>query len=328
MEHLGRNALILALVLTGAWLPSAAPAGEKVAIGVSPSVTSSLLIVADAMGFFADEELSVEIKVNPGGGSAIMEEMFQGKVDLSSGTGYPVVFNAFLRKDFQIVASVATTANDNMLVARHDAGIRSVTDLKGKRVGTSPTGMPRYALEILLMKNGLQSADLVMTYASADKLVAQFAADELQAICIFGTLVDQARKSQGANAVVFGDETLLRITTLLTAMEGTIRSRPATIAKVLRATIRAEQYARNNPERSMAIVAERIKMDPDLLRVQWKPTRFRVALEQSTIVDLENMARWQLRGGLARAQEVPNYLDFIHFPTLERLDPKRVSIIH
>ena len=42
---------------------------------------------------------------------------------------------------------------------------------------------------------------------------------------------------------------------------------------------------------------------------------------------MENMARWQLETGLAPGDGMPDVLALFDFRPLEKLDPKRVTII-
>jgi hypothetical protein len=60
----------------------------------------------------------------------------------------------------------------------------------------------------------------------------------------------------------------------------------------------------------------------------WKPKMVHIALEQSLIKDMENMAQWQIDTGMSNGRKIPNYLEFIHFRNLMEVDPKRVSITH
>ena len=60
----------------------------------------------------------------------------------------------------------------------------------------------------------------------------------------------------------------------------------------------------------------------------WKPKMVHIALEQSLVNDMENMAQWQMDTGLNNSTKIPNYLEFIYFRSLAAVDSKRVTITH
>jgi NitT/TauT family transport system substrate-binding protein len=43
---------------------------------------------------------------------------------------------------------------------------------------------------------------------------------------------------------------------------------------------------------------------------------------------MEDEARWAMRRRLTERKEMPNYLRFIHWESLERIKPEAVRIIH
>jgi NitT/TauT family transport system substrate-binding protein len=300
---------------------------KPVVIGLAPSMTSALDIIAETQGFFLQEGIKATIRQYPSGKLA-MDDLLAGKIDLASSALFPVVTNSMKRNDFQVLTTVASSANDNEIVARRDAGIKTIADLKGKRVGTMQGTTTQYVLDLLLMQHHLASRDVVLSFGSPDELAARLAAKELDAVCVLGAAVGKAQQALGANAVVFRDENLVRITTCVTALKSAIQKAPDLISRFLKAYILAEKYILNNPEEALRIVTDRFQIDSAVARRHWKPYMFKIVLNQSLILDMENLARWQMQSGLINSTKIPAYLDFIYFKALEDIDADRVSIIH
>lgn len=299
----------------------------SVSIGFAPSLTSSLEIIAQHEGFFAAEGVDAEM-VTVSTGRLAMDQMLAGKLAMVSSATFPFVTNSFLRDDIRIVATTAICGNDNQIVARKSAGIASVRDLRGKRVGVAKGSTTQYVLDLLLVEQGLGTGDISQVDAAAEELLGLLAEGKLDAVCTLGIWVEKAREQLGDDAVVFTDETLMRITTVLSANKTWIDQHPDLLAKVLKAYLRAEEFVRENPDASFDIVTEYLGHSRDSARKLWQPRMFKVTLDQSLLVDLEGLARWQIAKGLTKAGAIPNYLNRIHFATLEKLAPDRVKIVH
>ena len=131
-----------------------AQAGDRVVIGVSPSLTATLNVIAKQQGYFAQQNVDADIRVIESGPKAVAM-MLNDELDISESSIFSLVSNSFKRKDFKIYTQVSISGNDNMIIARKDKGIRSIADLKGKKIGVLKAGFPQYVLNLMLLKAGI-----------------------------------------------------------------------------------------------------------------------------------------------------------------------------
>jgi len=314
--------LFTSVVFSG--LSLAAQAGERVVIGISPSLTATLNIIANQQGYFSQQGVDAEIRVIDSGGQAVAM-MLNDEIDISESTIFALVSNSFHRKDFKIYTQVSISGNDNMIVARKDKGIQKITDLKGKRVGVSKGGFPYYVLDLMLLNAGLDFKKIQPVFGVIDRLYQMLSSGELDAACLFGGWIDKATADLKENAVLFHDEELVRVTVVHAAKTRTFERSPELFSRILKAYVKAEEYVKKNPAAALKTVVEYLKLDMRNAQKVWKPKMFHVALEQSLIKDMENMAQWQIDTGLQTSPTIPNYLDFIHFRNLTEVDSKRVN---
>jgi NitT/TauT family transport system substrate-binding protein len=300
---------------------------EPFTIGTAPSLTGVLDYVADDQGFFQAEGLSVTIQQLPSG-TALINNVLTGRLDAAAVTAIPVVATSFERKDFRIIATKATLANDNQVVARRSAGILKVSDLKGKRIGVPKANMPHYMLDLLLIKHGLSTKDIHITYGEPPQLSALLAANQIDAAALLGGFIAQTDQKLGTNAIIFSDTLLFQLSSYLLVHERLIEQRPGTIKKLLRGYLRAERFTAEHPEEAMAIAARKLKLNPAEVRKTWLTSNFRIGLHQSLLNDLEDKARWQMERGFTPVKHLPNYLNFFYFNALDEIAPEHVSIIH
>lgn len=308
-------------------IPLTARAGGRVVIGISPSLTATLNIIAKQQGYFSQQGVDAELRVIESGSKAVAM-MLNDELDISESTVFALVSNSFKRRDFKIYTQVSISGNDNMIVARKDKGIRNITDLKGKKVGVLKGAFPQYVLDLMLLNAGLDSQKVHLILEENDRLFELFLSGELDAVCFYGGWVDKATKALKNNAVLFHEEKLVRVTVVHAGKTRTFDRNPELFTRILKAYIRAEEYVRKNPDAALKTVVDYLKLDMPNAQKVWKPSMVHVALEQSLVADMENLAQWQIETGLQNSQKIPNYLDFIHFRNLTEIDPKRVTIAH
>jgi NitT/TauT family transport system substrate-binding protein len=299
---------------------------EVLTLGTAPSLTAVLEIVADDQGFFAAEGLQVVIRDFPSGKEAL-DEVVAGRLDVAASTALPVVAMAFGRTDFRIIGTVGDLADDNMVVARRDRGIRQVTDLKAKKVGTTAAIMPHYVLDLLLRQHGLDSNTVDITFAPQAELAEALGQGQLDGAALLGKYLAQARRDLGTNAITFSDKALFELKTYVMVRDTLVRQRPQAVVKFLRGCLKAEQFVAKHPDQSMAIVARRLRLDPVNVRQAWPNCHFAVEFHQAMLNDLEGKARWHLERGLSTAKRIPNYLDLLYYHALDQVAPQRVTII-
>ncbi|HMN40263.1 MAG TPA: ABC transporter substrate-binding protein [Phycisphaerales bacterium] len=149
---------------------TAAP--KQVRIGYFANVTHAQALLGVDSGDFAKAVApSTLVARTFNAGPSLIESLFAGEIDIGYIGPSPAV-NAFVQsrgKGIRVIAGAA--ANGVVVVARPGSGIRTLADLKGKRLATPQLGntqdiSARHYLETVLMQTG---ADGVMPIANAEQ---------------------------------------------------------------------------------------------------------------------------------------------------------------
>ena len=121
------------------------------------AVSSLYLYVAEKQGFFARENVAVEVVQIPGGTGNMVAALDRGEVDVTQ-TATPYLIQAVLSGS-PAVAIAGTTANPiYSLIAKPE--IANFADLKGKLIGLSlPVDTISISMRKLLVLKGLDQAD-------------------------------------------------------------------------------------------------------------------------------------------------------------------------
>jgi ABC-type nitrate/sulfonate/bicarbonate transport system substrate-binding protein len=151
----------LAILLALAAFSSAHAETTTLRFGQIPStaraVSSLYLYVAEKEGFFARENIAVEIVQIPGGTGNMVAALDRGEVDVTQ-TATPYLIQAVLQGS-PAIAIAGTTANPiYSLIAKPQ--IKDFADLKGKVIGLSlPVDTISISMRKLLALKGLGDAD-------------------------------------------------------------------------------------------------------------------------------------------------------------------------
>lgn len=134
-----------------------------------------LQAIADAKGFIADEFKGTNTKVEftyfTGTGPAINEALSNGQLDFASYGAVPNTIGKANGLDTVLIASYGGTTIFG--AARPDLDIKSIADLKGKRVAIQKATIIHWALIQALKNAGLTESDVtIIDLKNADQLAA------------------------------------------------------------------------------------------------------------------------------------------------------------
>ena len=253
-QFIQTSAAALAL---GTGLPMAQAQDDKILIGFWPVASGLPLFTALERGFFKEAGLNVE-GVKFASAQQVAEAMIAGRIHGSAnGTASAVLGLAEITSPglFKIICSNPSNHKlvlDQIVVPK-DSPIKSIAELKGKRVGSGP-GIQNVTLtKIILEKNGIPDAKVIEL--PIGQHVPALAADQLDAVYTLeptgtaGRLKGLTRVLESgviskyvlgaADAPWFGGSASVTTTFL--------KERPADAKKYIAAYARAVDFVRKNP---------------------------------------------------------------------------------
>jgi sulfonate transport system substrate-binding protein len=125
-------------------------------------------------------------------------------LDLGSGSEIPAMFAARQNAKVRFVAVTHEDLNTQVTVAAKDAPIRSIADLRGKRVGYVRATTAHYFLARQLEEAGLSFADIEAVNLTPSDGYSAFASGKLDAWAIYGYNGRLAIAKQGARLLKTG----------------------------------------------------------------------------------------------------------------------------
>lgn len=313
-------------LLIGIVFASATAQAAPVRIGVSESILSLPLFVAQAEGFFHKRGVSVEF-VNCVGGNRCLRNMLAGNSDLATATELPVVFNSFTRNDFAILTSFVSASNDVKVVANTSEQITDPGKMRDKTLGYVKGSASQYVLDLVLVYNGIDPETVTLKQITPESAQAALAKGDVDALCIWEPFASKIQQDLGEQVQLVPIPKLYTETFNLIALQSAIDAKPKELEKIVLALKDSTLFIQANPAQAKALAAKRLNVPLDLVDQIFTDYRFRLSLNRSLGRTMEGQARWAIREGHVKpGLPQPNYADFIYPVFLKAVEPAAVSL--
>ena len=316
----------LAWLVFCALAPVAAAAPAAKVFAVSRSIYATPALVAQANGYFADEGLPLTVNTCATG-QMCLKQVIDGQAQFATVADTPVAVASFEHRNFAVVAMMTRSGNELRILARKDRGLRSLADLRGRKVGAITGTSGHYFLDTALRSASIGPAEVTMVALDPTNAVSALVRGEVDAAALFEPFLSQAAHQLGDQAVELPPLRFFRMGfNVVSAPPG--QAGDADVERLLRALRRATEFIEAKPAQAQAIVAAAIGMSPAEVVAAWPNFRFGLSLEQGLVNSLEGHARWARRSGMVpAAADLPNPLQFIRSAPLRAVDPDAVRLV-
>ena len=318
----GALAVLAATVALACVTP--ANAAEKIRLAQNQSPISGVSIVADQKGFFARNGLEVEV-FNFTTGKQCLDTVIGGGADIATTAEAPITAAAMAGQKIAFLARTEYSYIKTLTAA--SAGIKSLPELKGKRVAfTAGTGGEVYTME-LLKKAGLAKTDVTLVNLRPQDMVAALSSGSIDAYGTWEPHIYNGIKTLGAKAFPLDTKGIYAETFNIVVMQNYLEKKPEVAKAFLKSLVEAEAWIKANPDEAVKVVAEFVKMPVDDLKPIWSDYVYQVAIDKAVLDVLNAHASWRLASGNhPPSATMPDWNKFIFSAPLKAVAPTKVSI--
>jgi NitT/TauT family transport system substrate-binding protein len=262
------KAAIILAVLAALTLPRQAVRGAEIAVAQYGNTTSAMpWAVALAKGYFKDAGVDITAIRASSGGSADIRNMIAGGLPYAESAPGAVITAVQNGADIRIVSeNVHTNAND-VWVTMPNSPIRTLADLKGKRLAfTTPQSTSELLDHLLVAKAGLQNSDV--KYVASGPFAAELTALQTGGADIASIAEPLYTMNKDKYRVfAWARDALDPFPATVGIVPGEIaRTRPDDIRAILVARRRAVEFMIANRQESSEIIARVYKLEPAVVR--------------------------------------------------------------
>lgn len=276
------------IVLSGR--PANAQDAVRIGVGVDPSYTSWW--VANDRGFFKKYNLNVEI-TQFSGSPDMADATMAGEMDFGS-SGTATWMPRFVRSDALLIVGTMATSTDNFKMAALNS-IRSLEDLKGKRVGTIAGSTIDYLWTLVARKLNIPESDLNIVPVTPPELPAALDRGDVQAFFSWEPWPSKAVEISGKDKVHIlassGDVGYFQ-NFVVVGNQKFIQAKPDATVRMLAALRDASDYMAHAPEEAVEIAAARNKLTPQMAQYILSLYKFRLSLTDDVAEGAKTEEAW------------------------------------
>jgi len=272
--------------------PAQAQETKLLRIGYQKAANTLVLLKAHGALEKRLQPLGVEVKwAEFAAGPQLLEALNVGSVDFGYVGEAPPVFAQAAGADFVYTAYEIPTPDAEGLLVQKDSPIKSVAELKGKKIAFNKGSDVHWLVVALLKKAGLQYSDIQPVYLAPADARAAFERGAVDAWAIWDPFQAAAEKQVGARRLASGVGAVSHHQFFLSARP--FASKNPQVQKILLEEITREgEWVRTHTAEAAAQLAPIQGLDADIIQTGlkryahvYKPVDAQVLAEQQKIAD-------------------------------------------
>lgn len=298
-----RSIAVLLAALLGA--VSTHAHAQDITIGEGLAVGWGQFFVADQSKGWEKQGLSPKITTFPSG-RLVLDALVGGGVVIGTAAETPVLFANLNGLPVRVIGTLNRQESFD-LVAKTD--IKTIKDIKGRKIGYSQGTNAHYYLSKVLKEANLTFADITAVSLNPGDFVGSLSSGAIDGFIWTEPHISLAVKQGGGKFHAIRSPGLYVGFSTIIALQSTIDSKPELLVKALKALVEADEVIKKDPNAAANLIAERIKIDPEIVRNFLPRTKFDlVSNKQDLVAEFEAQAKWAIENKLVRPDvKVPDF---------------------
>lgn len=260
-----KRAFVAAAVLASCiLLPGCGQPQQPLRIGIDEWPVYRLMKLAEHKGFFHEE--GADVRLLEFGSVADTRRAYEAhRIDGMGTTAVEVLLTRDQAgRNTRIVRVVDFSDGADMIVA--GKGVRSMRDLRGKRIGVELGSLGIYVLARALELEGMSMEDVTPVSTSQSSIVGEMTQGAIDAAVTFPPTATHLLQDARFHPVFTSAQIPGEVVDVIGISGFVMRERPAQTAGFLRGLDRAFDYFKAHPEEASRIMAEGLNEQPEEFR--------------------------------------------------------------
>lgn len=227
---------------------------EPARVAINDWLGYQTLTLAQELGYF--QQTAIRIIESPSN-TASMIALANKEIPMAALTLDEFLLARENGVDLRVVLVFDESRGADVVLGR--PGLRTLTDLKGQRIGVESTAVGALMLTKVLEMARLQPAEVQKVELTLDRHEAAFAEGEVDALVTFEPVATQLR-AQGAQVLMDSRQVPGMIVDVLVGQADFLNEHGEAVRQLLRAHFQAQQAWQRRPDEAARLLAPRLKL--------------------------------------------------------------------
>ena len=265
---------------------SATPAGPSLKVAVNMTTIESFPVIA------ALEKINGIELVPATNGRNAMAQLVSGAADAATGSETQALLNSVSDPRIRIVVTLAECRY--RIIARRSAGIRRLSDLRGKKVAATMSTSSHYYLSRMLANAHVAESDIHLVGLEGQDMPAALEKHGVDAVSIWEPHAENSLAVLGKDAVVFEDGAAYTERFNLNTRTDVLAdpSKRAALLALIREIARTSSQIRTQPKQMIPTLAPKIGYKDQLVAAVWRQFTFPASLSDKLRPALNDVELW------------------------------------
>jgi sulfonate transport system substrate-binding protein len=299
---------------------------EKVSFATSKNAWCALTILAQKKGFFQEEGIDADLEYVQAAKLA-MDALVGGSSQFSNVVETNMAFLGYTGNENVEIVATHCESHDGAIVARRSAGIERPQDLEGKKLGILQGTTSQVFADRFIEKYGIDPLKVTIVNLTPVAVQSSMLTKEIDAGSVWQPFVSNIEKQLGTDAIVFSDKDVYTAYMNIAILKDWAQQHPQTVVRVLKAHIKAEDFAKTSRDEAIAIVAQEIGLEKDTLGQIWNEYVYHVDIKPELLKEIQAEGAWiQKSQPQFQGKPIPSFDDWaVNKDFLGKIDSARIK---
>lgn len=281
------------------WSVGTSPSTGNIVVNIGLQQSLDPMRVTKEKGFIEEAFGKIGASVNWiefQSGALYFEAMAAKRLDLGLAASAPVIVGQAADVDFKIIALTTDGLSDSSLIVPKNSTIKSLKDLKGKKVAVARGSSAWYFLYKVIDAAALKPSDLEIVYLEPNEAKPAFDGGSVDVWAIWDPLLTQQIKQSEARVLVINQDVNVISPIFALARTEFAQAHPDLVVNFLQTYEQGRKWYYDNHDEAASILAEFKKMDKAFVsEVMTHINRINVPVDAKYIDAHQSMADFLLQ---------------------------------
>lgn len=285
---------------------SATSSSEGISVRIGVQGKGGLFGKAQEAKWFEDAYAKVGAKVEWvefQSGPPMIEAMASNHLDFAGMGNMPPIAAQAAGIDFKIISQILSGKNNVAIIVPQNSSIKSVSDLKGKKVAVTKGSNAYNFLYRLLDENGLKDSDLSVIQLQPDETQPSFENGKVDAWAVWDPYITLNTLTDKARVLVDGESALILSPSFQLVRGEFAKQHPELVTLYLEVLEKARLWEQDNKDEAYDRYAKERSISLDVVKgIQERSTSINTPISDDVIAEQQKTADFQFQLGTIRKE--------------------------